>query len=284
MQAGTRIFSHADAPFLVDGSLQANGTKLENIVFTGDRLDEYYKDLPAGWPGIYFRGQSKNNVISFTRVMNAYQAIVVSGPSVNANPKLVLHQCIVDNSYDVGILGVNTSLLADNSLISNCGNNVVLSLGGDYNFTHCTMASFSNNFISHKNPVLQVSNYALQGASVLTANLNAIFRNSIFWGDSGFVQNDVVVSKQGSSTFNVMLDRNLYHANTDPANTTITACVKNQYPQFDSIDIGKNIFNFRVGNAVAPGVNKGVATSFQKDLDDKNRNIGLPDMGCYEKQ
>ena len=33
-----------------------------------------------------------------------------------------------------------------------------------------------------------------------------------------------------------------------------------------------------------PGINAGVATGFLKDLDDKNRNVGLPDMGCYEKQ
>jgi hypothetical protein len=118
--AGCKIYSHADAPLIIDGTLVINGTKQESVVFTGDRLDEDYKDLPASWPGIYFRGSSKNNVLTFAIVKNAYQAVVAEQSSGNANPKIILHQCIVDNAYDAGILCVNSSIQADNSLISNC--------------------------------------------------------------------------------------------------------------------------------------------------------------------
>lgn len=284
IQQGTRVYLHADAPFLVDGTLIANGVKTDSITFTGDRLDAGYKDLPASWPGIYFRGKSKDNVCKYAIVKNAYQAIVVQSPSINANPKLIMRQCIIDNAYDAGVLCVNTSMQMDNSLISNCGANIAIAYGGDYNFTHCTASSFSNNYISHKNAVLQVNNYALQGGTIVTNNLNAIFRNSIFWGEPGFVDNEVVVTKQGSNTFNVLFDRCLYRAATDPANATLTSVIKNQNPLFDSIDVVKNIYNFRITNAAAPGVNKGILTAFVKDLDDKNRNNGLPDLGCYEKQ
>src|SRR5664279_1444294 len=58
---GTRIFLHANAPFLVDGTLIANGTKQDSIIFNGDRLDPDYRDLPASWPGIFFRSSSKDN-------------------------------------------------------------------------------------------------------------------------------------------------------------------------------------------------------------------------------
>ena len=174
---GCKIYAHADAPIIVDGTLITNGTKNNEVVFAGDRLDNDYKDLPASWPGIYFRGNSKNNVLSFTIIKNAYQAVVAQSPSVNANPKIILHQCIIDNAYDAGILCANTSLQADNSLISNCGSNIAIIYGGDYNFTHCTVASYSNLYITHKNPVLRVSNFAIQGGTTITANLNAIFRN-----------------------------------------------------------------------------------------------------------
>lgn len=50
---GTRIYLHANAPFLVNGTLIVNGTKEDSVVFNGDRLDPDYKDLPAGWPGIF---------------------------------------------------------------------------------------------------------------------------------------------------------------------------------------------------------------------------------------
>lgn len=285
IQPGCRIYSHADAPFIVDGTLIVNGTKTDNVVFTGDRLDDIYKDLPASWPGIYFRGNSKNNAMTFAVVKNAYQAIVAEKPSINANPKLVLHQCVIDNAYDVGIFCVNSSLLADNSLVSNCGNNVVLSYGGNYNFTHCTVATFSNNYILHKNPVLNVSNFAFQNGVTVTSDLNAVFRNNIFWGDEGFVSNEAIVNKQGANIFNVLFEKNLYRVANDPANSTLTSNIKNQNPSFDSIDVSKSIFDFRVTkNSTAPGINTGIATGFPKDLDDKNRSVGLPDMGCYEKQ
>jgi len=52
---------------------------------------------------------------------------------------------------------------------------------------------------------------------------------------------------------------------------------------FDNIDVTKHYYDFRITNSAAPGINKGAATAFLKDLDDRNRNNGLPDLGCYEK-
>ena len=284
IQPGTKIYSHADAPFIVDGTLIINGTKNNEVVFAGDRLDNDYKDLPAGWPGIYFRNNSKNNVLKFAVIKNAYQAVVATAPSVNANPKLILQQCIIDNAYDAGILCANTSLQINNSLISNCGSNVALIYGGDYTFTNCTVTSYSNIFLNHKNPVLTVNNFAVQGGANVTANLNAVFKNCIFWADSGFVKNEIVVTKQGSNTFSVLFEKNLYRVTSDPANSSLSGNIKNQDPLFDNIDGTKRIYNFKISNAAAPGINKGAVTAFTKDLGDSNRNVGLPDLGCYEKQ
>lgn len=282
---GCRIYSHADAPFIVDGSLIINGTKTDSVVFAGDRLDPDYKNLPAGWPGIYFRGTSKNNVLTHAIIKNAYQAVVVEKPSINANPKLVLHQCIIDNAYDAGLYCVNTSVQADNCLISNCGSNVALQYGGNYNLTHCTVAAYSTSYFFHKNPVLQVTNFTTTNGANLTADINAIFRNCIFWGDDGFTGNEISVLKDGNNTFNVLFDKSLYRALTDPSNVTFSGTVRNVDPSFDSVDAFKHYFDFHITkNSSAPGINAGVLTSFPKDLDDKIRNLGLPDMGCYEKQ
>jgi hypothetical protein len=285
IQPGCKIYSHADAPFIVDGTLTVNGTNTNPVVFTGDRLDEGYKDLPASWPGIYFRGSSKNNVLTYALVKNAYQAIVTEKPSVNANPKVILHQCIVDNAYDAGILAVNSSLQADNSLISNCGSNIILNYGGIYNFTHCTVAAYSTNYIIHKNPILSVNNFTQLASGTLTADLNAVFRNNIFWSDEGIVTNELSVIKQGANPFTVLFEKNMYRSASDPANSTLNGNIRNADPAFDSIDVTKNIFDFRITkNTASPAINAGMLTGFPKDLDDKNRNIGLPDLGCYEKQ
>ncbi len=280
---GCRIYAHADAPILIDGTLTVNGTKTAPVIFAGDRQDYNYKDLPASWPGIYFRNTSKDNVLQFAQIKNAYQAVVAIGTSLNANPKVILHQCIIDNAYDAGILAIGSSLQADNSLISNCGSNLSFTYGGNYNLTHCTVAAYSNLYIVHKNPVLNINNFALQNGNIVTADLNAVFRNCIFWGDEGFVTNETVCSKQGSNSFTVLFDKNIYRG-ADPANSTLTNNIRNSNPLFDSIDVSRKYYDFHIGNAAAPGLNKGTATGFLKDLDDKNRNAGIPDLGCYEKQ
>ena len=285
IEPGCKIYSHADAPFIVDGTLIINGTKEDAVVFNGDRLDADYKDYPASWPGIYFRASSKNNLLKYTLVKNAYQAVVVESPSINTNPKLTLHQCTIDNAFDAGLLCVNSSVNADNSLITNCGANIIFTYGGNYNFTNCTVAAYSNSYIIHKNPVLLANNYASIDAGTLTADMNAIFTNCIFWGGNSSLENEVEIDKQGSNIFTVIFTHCLYKAKDDPLNTTIFESIKNQDPLFDSVDVNKKIYNLRISSDDAPGINKGInGTGFARDLDDNNRAVGLPDIGCYEKQ
>jgi hypothetical protein len=277
---GTKIFLHADATFLVDGTLKVYGTKEDPVIFSGDRLDKDYKDLPGSWPGIYFRGASENNSLKHAIIKNAYQGIIAQGLSTNA-PKVNLSQCIIDNSYDAGILGINTSIYADNCLVSNCGSNIQTELGGNYRFINCTVASYSNTYMTHKNPVLKLSNSSTEGNN--TAALNALFQNCIFWGDGGIVDNEIAVDKQGANPFSVSFDHVLYKAKNEISNATFVASIKNEAPLFDSVNTSKNIYDFHFNNnPSSPAVNAGVVTPFIYDLDDKLRG-STPDIGCYEQ-
>src|SRR5215831_9043177 len=67
IQKGCKVYLHADAPFIVDGTLLVNGEQYDStrVIFRGDRLDDPYRDFPAGWPGIIFRGQRKNNILQY---------------------------------------------------------------------------------------------------------------------------------------------------------------------------------------------------------------------------
>ena len=283
ISAGTKIFLHADAPFLVDGTLKAVGTKGEPAIFTGDRLDADYKDLPASWPGIYFRTTSKNNSLKHAIIKNAYQGIIAQDLSSSTNPKLTLSQCFIDNIYDAGILAINTNIYADNCLISNCGSNLQLQFGGDYRFINCTVASYSNNYITHKNSVLQLSNFITQNGATFSAPLKALFQNCIFWGDDGTVDDEIVIDKQGADAFSVSFDHVLYKSKNEITNATFTSSIKNENPMFDSIDVSKNVFDFHFNNnPTSPAVNAGTATPFLYDLDDKKRDA-TPDIGCFER-
>lgn len=284
IEKGARVYLHADAPFVVDGTLKINGEKFDStrVIFQGDRLDDPYRNYPAGWPGIYFRGESKDNVLNYSIIKNAYQGIVADKPSINANPKLTLNECIVDNCFDAGILGLRTNIKAQNCLISNCGKSVLLAYGGIYDFTHCTSVAFSNSFLLHKEPALLVTDFIKQDNTFLTAAMNATFRNCIFWGDNGTVDDEVITSKQGNS-FTVLFQNCLWKVKNNPANATASNIVSNQNPLFDSLNTQLRKYNFRLKDD-SPAKNKGVITSLSTDLDGNPRSIGLPDLGCYEKQ
>lgn len=281
IEKGCRIYVHADAPIIIDGSLKANGEKdtIDRVYFRGDRLDEPYKDFPAAWPGIYFRNDSKDNVLNYAVIKNSFQSIAAEGPSSNANPKVILNQCVIDNSYDAGIIALNSSINATNCLISNCGKNIAIGKGGDYQFTHCTVVSYSNNFIEHKAPVLSVRNTD----GINTASLTAIFRNCIFWGEGGLLEDEVEIVKSGSD--HVEFDSNLWKVKSPPQNIITNGIINNEPPQFDSIDVSKHYFDFRLDKRNSPAVDTGANAGVIIDLDGNTRPVRTkPDLGCFEKQ
>lgn len=282
---GCKVYMHADAPFIVNGTLRVNGDKYDStrVVFSGDRLDEPYKDFPAGFPGLIFTETSKDNILHYSIIKNAYQGIVSAGSP--AGTKLTLNETIIDNAYDAGIFGINTSIAARNVLISNCGKNLLLVKGGSYDFTHCTVASFSNEYLLHKEPVVVISDYIKQDNTVTTADLNARFRNCIFWAEGGdLVKNEIVVEKQGSGNFSVSFDNVLWPVSENPANiTSISGANIKENPQFESIRPGDRFYSFRLKES-SPAIDKGGNFGTVLDLDGNPRPVGLPDLGAYERQ
>jgi hypothetical protein len=284
--AGCRIYFHADAPLLVDGGLQVNGAAGDSarVYFTGDRLDEPYRDYPGSWPGIYFRGTSANNLLQYAILENATDAIVASSPPAGTTPKLILEQCIIDNSYDAGIVGVDGSIEAINCLISNCGQDVELGGGGYYQFTQCTAAAFSNDYIAHTQPVLQVADAITQGSTLIAGALQANFTNCIFWGNYGNVTNEVTVSQQTNNPFAVNFSNCLWKVQTPPSGQgiTATAMIVNMDPLFDSVNTSAPYYNFHL-QATSPALGAGAAAGILIDLDGNPRPAMSPDLGCYQR-
>lgn len=290
IEKGCRIYVHGDAPFIVDGTLQVNGEQdsIDRVYFRGDRLDEPYKDFPASWPGIFFRTTSKDNVFNYAVLKNAYQAIGAQDPAPNAPAaKVTLNQCIIDNAYDAGIITINSSVYGTNCLISNCGKNLYLLKGGDYQFVHCTVASYSNNFILHKSPVLLLTNYINVNGVPETASLSASFQNCIFWGQGGLLDDsdEVKVAIVGSNA-PVIFNDDLLKVNGSPPNSSLnpnSVQLINKDPLFESIDVSKNYYDFHL-QANSPAKDIGSLTGVTVDLDGKPRPSGPPDLGCYERQ
>ncbi|HEY4287041.1 MAG TPA: choice-of-anchor Q domain-containing protein [Puia sp.] len=283
--AGCRVYFHAGAPMLVDGSLQVTGDHFDStrVYFLGDRLDDPYRNFPGSWPGIYFRETSSDSHLSYAVIKNAYQAVVAESPPIGNQAKLILDQCIIDNSSDAGIMGIQGNLLANNCLISNCGKNIELGGGGIYQFTNCTAASYSNIYLPHTQPVLSLSDVYTQGGGSAAGDVEAIFTNCIFWGSNGTVNDEVSVSRQSTGIFSVSFTNCLWKVETAPANVTATGMITNMDPLFDSVNNSKVFYDFHL-KAGSPAIDKGVTTSLLVDLDGNPRVVVSPDLGSYERQ
>jgi hypothetical protein len=279
---GCRIYVHPDAPIIVDGTILVNGARdtAERVYFTGDRLDDPYKNFPASWPGIFFNTTSKDNVFTYAIIRNSFQSIAAQDPSPNSNPKVVLNECVIENSYDAGIIAVNSSITARNCIISNCGKNIAL-VKGNYNFTNCTVASYSNEYIPHTEPVLQLTNFNTSGAQPLTAT----FRNCIFWGENGIVDSEVVVFKSNAALFDVRFDQVLWKVPATPAGVVVIGPtqINNTPPGFEKIDVVHHYYDFHLSDT-SVAINKGKDFGVLTDLDGKPRAVGAPDLGAYEHQ
>jgi hypothetical protein len=209
--------------------------------------------------------------------------VVVQAPGTGTTPGVTLEQCIIDNSYDAGILGIAGSLQASNCLVSNCGKNIVVGGGGSYEFIHCTAASYSNELIAHTQPVLSVADLVQQDGVPVTGSLQAGFTNCIFWGGNGSVDNEVTLSRQGSSPFAVSFSHCLWKVKTAPTGVTTAGMIANQDPLFDSVNIARRYYDFHL-QAGSPAAGAGIAAGVPTDLDGNPRPVSAPDLGCYQKQ
>lgn len=283
IEEGTQIYVHADGPILVDGTLVVNGNHYDStwVTFRSDRLDAPYRHYPAGWPGIFFRNSSKNNVLNYAKVLNAYQGIVVEGLSQNMNPKVQLNQLIIDNCYDAGLLAVGADVEINNTLVSNCGKGIILAYGGKYRLTHCTVAAVSNQMILHKEPSLLITDFIKDGDQLLSAPLDAHITNCIIWGDGGAVEDEVVVGREGIQQFSVRFEHSVWKIKNEPAGVQQLNML-NADPLFDTLNSISGSYNFRLRDN-SPAINHGLPAGLLTDLDGRPRNSDSPDAGAYEK-
>ncbi|MFA9214061.1 MAG: hypothetical protein ACEQSR_09495, partial [Candidatus Methylacidiphilales bacterium] len=139
IEPGVKIHSHNNSTIYVWGTLKIEGTVGNPVVLQGDRLDDDYKEVPNQWNGIHFLQSSVNNVIQGAIIKNGFVGVRVDSVSLNANPKLILTQSIIQDMGAVGLLSYSGYIKVENNLISNCGQYSVLGdLGGRYDFTFNT--------------------------------------------------------------------------------------------------------------------------------------------------
>ena len=300
IQAGCRIYMHANARLFVAGTLEAIGSKNDSIIFQGDRLDRSYfgyEGYPGEWGGIYFTSRSTKNVLRHVIIRNCGNgaqgappaAIQLAPDSVaDTDKQLTLDKVTIENSFGYGILAFNGSLKADNCLIHSCGASALgLLQGGDYELNNCTIATYGNNKISHNdNPVAVILNYYFYTQTkYYYSPLKCTLNNCVV---AGSLENEFVADSVSDISAHVELHNCLLKADESKIREWVQRDNTVRFtkpdgtldPQFT--DVAK--MDYRPKSSSSPLVNTGIAIpGISTDLDEKARDL-QPDIGCYEYQ
>ncbi len=299
---GCNVYFGGGAALLVEGALNVNGTDTSNMVtFRGVRLDKDvadrpYDDFPGQYAGVFFLRNSTGN-LNYLKMRNSAYGINVGNIKTSDNaadniaqlqslnlssaPEVSIKNSMLYNHAFFGIFGFMGKIRAENTLVYNCGKNVVgLYFGGDYEFTYCTFYTRGNAYISHtQEPVFYMNNfftYDITQPSINADSSRAAFVNCILYGTL-----DEEVVAEGSTLNTKQIDlsfSNCILKTKETLNQPVFTVCKKDDPQF--VSVIRN--NYKLKNT-SPGSNFGIPVSVVTDMEGFSRG-NPPDVGAYEIQ
>ena len=144
LQGGDELYFHNDAVLWVydSATLDVHGTASQPVLFTSLRHDGWYDTLPGQWGYVWLSAGSKDNVMEYAVVENAYVGILADS-CVGNSPTLRIHDSQIYNHTLAGLLLQTATVEGDNLLVANCGTaTVTMQYGGSYRFSGCTFADY----------------------------------------------------------------------------------------------------------------------------------------------
>lgn len=300
---GCKIFFAGNSALFVEGTLNANATSWsDSIVFQGARLEEFYDDKPGQWFGIVFLRNGCAPQGSFNHCVvneSSYGIYAGAGLSSNLNdylgsatrPNVNIKNTIVKNTQFNAVQGFNAKITAENSLFYVSGDNLVkLWLGGEYDFTHCTLYNTGSRFVSHEKEVLVLNNAIVDGnQNIYLEGLTSKFKACVIHGS---LQNEIEFAKQDAANFEAEFSYSLIKTKVDTFNIFNTLNdnnLFNQDPRFR--DASKdNFIPWDSTGYFSPLIDMSPSYSLSTDLFDRPRpvaktaNVNQYDAGAVEVQ
>ncbi len=298
IEAGTNLHFHANSGIIVQegGTLKINGTLTEKVIIQGDRLEEVYQDIPGQWGTIWLLEGSENSKITHAQIYNATIGVLAdSNTSISTNT-LEINNSEIYNTTSFGMLGRNAKITANNLVIGNTGSSAFANmLGGTYNFTHCTLATYWRNSNRQDAALSLSNNLQISQTDFLVSDLTAKFTNCILYGNQNL---ELSLNKLNDASFDYLFKNCLIRFNdsnnqfdTDPlydfTNTThYQNTIFNQEPDFRNTNANEDITSLEIGdNSAANGQADTTILNtnpiLQTDILGVNR-MTLPDIGAYQ--
>ncbi|MEX1002144.1 MAG: hypothetical protein WDZ35_08525 [Crocinitomicaceae bacterium] len=270
----THIYCHKNSTLIVyKSSIDIQGSKGNEVVFQGDRLESFYDDVPGQWWGIRLIEANTSN-IDYAIIKNGSVGLQVD--STQSFLTLDLKNTIIDN-HDFFALNVNAgaNVSAENCLFGSAGlMSAYLFAGGEYHFTHCDFVNYWTG--SRGGPALGIKNY-FQVDNILYCRPieNSEFNNCVAYGT---IEKELEVDTLDCGGIVNMEFRSNYFKRDEPydysgyLNTIWNGDPKFVDPQMVDYHLNSGSVLIDQGNAIYSTIS---------DLDGVGRG-SLPDIGCYE--
>lgn len=285
IEEGTQVYLHNNAILWVyrDGSLKVKGTLGNPVVFQGDRLEAYYKNVPGQWGRIWIMRGSENS-IDHAIIKNGIVGIHVDTLADNCNqPALKISNTIIENMSAAGMLLQGTWVQAENCVVANCGEYaVILNIGGEYDFKHCTIGNYWT-YNTRQTQSLVLNNwYKDVNENIQHRNLTrAYFGNCIIYGN---ITEEILLDSLSGAQFKYNFDHCLLKTiiSTGDANH-FSNCLVNSDPVF--ADPASNDYSLSSSSSAIDKGLMSIANEMPFDILRHNRtNDAAPDLGAYEKK
>lgn len=292
-QPGARLMFHNGAGLDVYGTLYAEGSTAQPVVFRGDRMDRLfsylpYDNTPGLWEGIHFHPESEGNVIAHADIHSANTAIQCDSSADRSQQKLTLYSTRLHNSAYNALSLQQCSVEATNCLLSNSGQELVSIVDAEARFVHCSLLNFYP-FAAHGDALLRAySNLSGEGnggsASNPAADTTRVWMENCLLSGSGS-------SASGNNSL-MAEEKGLYAAGNEAAVYIEHATSFSDDEHYANLnERGDYQYDFHP-TAENAGVNAltspealATAQGVPEDLDGNQRlQDGMPDAGCYELQ
>ncbi|MBL7706274.1 MAG: hypothetical protein JNM21_12085 [Taibaiella sp.] len=308
IEAGTRVYVHADSRLFVLGSLNIDGTRADSVVFQGDRIDRriYFDDedfvngVGGEWGGIYIAQTSYNNHINYALLKNGgattnlgESAIIDATLQVdpdtlnlgNGNFKLDIRNSIIRNSGGYGIFGYGGSIRAENCLVfASAKENVALVRGGWYQFYGCTIAGYASRISTATEKyygVAAVNFFDIGNNQYDVAPLVADFKNCIIYGNAA---DEFFANKLDAASAAITLAHCLIKG-TEPVAAWVQQSnnIFNENPLFLETNPNDLHFNDYHVEDASPAKGSGVMFTGMSAVDmEGTARSNPPTIGCYQ--
>lgn len=296
IDSGATLYMHDGSNIVAYGTLQARGTVEKPIVFRGDRLDFILNDVlpydrtPSQWGGIFFRPESYHNVMDHVIVRNGQTGLTFEKSSPEES-KLKLSNSQITNMGENLFFAINCNIEVTNTELTNAQDCVAALIGGEYRFTHCTLANFMT-LKKRMQPCLTMTNNKMTDSQTEVFPLKATFDNCIVDGSfsSGKenYQGELNLSADGVASFDYLFNHCVIKTKGSGNNSfkdVIFTDASLSY-RLRGGEKNKYAFDFRPDSATTLGVGKAdlsIAQRYPTDRYGVNRLAGDgPDIGAYE--